>query len=237
MTKRAFSAVFLLLASPLMADPEIRQHFGLMAHGDRFSITRIDRAGEIQSTYTVLITDELTQNLYRLVATRNYQAQTFDFQLTDLQSPRNFISTKFKMTLRSKTRSESRAELRSSAAQHSPVQVTLSTHGASVTKSEMEWRTADAAASKSVLTSTLPGDFKLVIDKLQRVAVVPQMFDFCADFLAYFASTPDCRPKSGVQLVTLLPDCSFDQKHGEPCSTSQHASAGRALRGGKGRYY
>jgi hypothetical protein len=238
MTKRSLIPIVLgLLATSLSADSEIRQHFGLMSHGNNFAVTRIDRAGDPVSAYTLLIRDEQTQKTYRLESVRNYQVQTFIYRLTEIASPHVFIEAKFALPLNAKSRSATQLELHSEEAKHRPVGVTLSTHGASITKTEAEWHSRNAADARSSLTAALPPDFLAVVNKLQAVAVVPQMIDFCADFLAYFASTPDCQLKSGVQLVTLPPDCSFDQKHGEPCSDGQRAKVKSIVKNGKGRYY
>jgi hypothetical protein len=238
MTKRFLLPIILcLLATSLFADSEIRQHFGLISHGNRFAVTRIDRAGDPVSRYTVLIQDENTKKSYRLESTRNFQAQTFNLRLDEIGPPHVFIEAKFRLPLHATSRSETELELRSEEAKHRSVEVTLSTHGASIKKSEADWHSIDASNAKSSLTATLPPDFVSVLNKLQGVAVVPQMAEFCVDFLAYFASNPDCRPKSGVQLVTLPPDCSFDQIHGEPCSDEQRGKVRAIMNNGKGRYY
>jgi hypothetical protein len=238
MTKRCLLLIiFCLLATSLSADSEVRQHFGLKSAGNHFVVTRIDRAGDPVSNYTVLIRDEQTQKAYRLESTRNFQAQTFNFRLAEIGIPHVFIEAKFKLPLHGRNRSETALEIQSEEAKHRPVEVTLATHGASITKTEAEWHTIAASDARKSLTQTLPPEFTAIADQLQGVAVVPQLGEFCADFLAYFASVPDCRPKSGVQLVTLPPDCSFDQKHGEPCSDDQRGNVKKIMKNGQGRYY
>jgi hypothetical protein len=238
MTKRSVLATVLcLLASSSFADSEVRQHFGLTNAGNHFAITRIDRAGDPVTSYTVLVRDEQTHKAYRLEGTRNFAAQTFSFRLAEIGGQHTFIEANFKLPLKSRSRADTQMELRSEEARHRAVDVTLSTHGASMTKPEAEWRSAGASPARNSLIATLPADFAAIVNQLQAVALVPQMADFCADFLAYFASNPDCRPKSGVQLVTLPPDCSFDDTHGEPCSDDQHGRAKGILKNGKGRYY
>lgn len=229
-------AILVIVAMSALAS-ETRQHFGLTttAH-DRFAITRIDRVSDAETRYVVLVRDEQTNMNYRLEATRNFRAQTYEFRLTDLQARDTFIAARYKLPLTSRSQSETRAELPRAAGR--PVDLTLSAPGVSITKTEAEWHSpAIASAAKNQLLGRLPAAFATVIDRLQAVAVVPQLADFCADFLGYFASAPDCRPRSGVALTTLPPDCGFDATRGERCSEPQLDRAKRIRSKGQGRYY
>jgi hypothetical protein len=237
MKKTITAFLFLAVSSYSLFAAEMRQHFAVVNGGDRFEVTRIERHDPNVVDTTVLVRDAVTQRIYRLESNRNYEAQTFDLRMTDVEAPKLFVAIHFKLPFTATSLKETKAEFQAPDLRSRAVGVRLSAPGGSIEKSEKEWHSAAAASAKTTLLRELPSAFQGAIDRLQNVAIVPELNEFCADFLGYFATTPDCRLTSKVRLETLPPDCAFDAKYGQPCSTAQLQQAKAVRTRGHGRFY
>lgn len=226
----------LMMAAVAQAQTESRQRFAVINGDVKFNMTRIERIGEIHSATIVLVRDESDGKSYRLESNRNYSAQTAEYRLTDLES-KEYVAARYKLPLKSKTRSETADELRAAARSTAVVNMTLSTARASETLDEMSWRTeSKARASKVKVKGTLSPGLVSVLGRLQTVLSVPPLGDFCYELVSHLQSG-GCDPDPAVRLATLPPDCAFDAANGEPCSKEQNQRAQDIRKAGRGNRY
>ena len=230
-------AASLAIAGTTATARDTRQHFSVRNGSDQFTVTRIDTIDDNASRYAALIRDEATGKLYQAEAKRSYAAQTAEYRLTDLATKES-VSVSYKLPLKAKNRADTETELRAKAKTTEPVPVTISAGGSSATFNEHEWRTNTAAAkdARAKLKAKITPAFSGVLTRLQPVLAIPFLAEFCHELVSHFTAA-QCGPVQTVRMVTLPPDCGFDAKFGERCSTTQAERAKAVRQAGHGNRY
>lgn len=238
MRYRTFFLLAALNAASLSAGGrfETRQHFIVFGSGAKFTATRIESTSDTISRYTTLLKDESTNRLYRLEGTRNYAAGTGEYRLTDAAS-KEWVAVKYSIPTKGKDRRSAQAEIAQAAKGGKALQVTMSTRGASEELDEHAWRmAATSSAHRNRIKASLSPELIAVASRLQRLASVPLLQDYCIELLAPLTAEP-CPRSADIKFAFIPPNCDFDAKFGAKCSEKQEAKAFAAAKDSRLTYY
>ncbi|MCU1246230.1 MAG: hypothetical protein JWN02_2140 [Acidobacteria bacterium] len=223
----------LLLASGLSYAKEGRTHWKVInARGETyFVVTEIKQLDESEDHTLYLVTDGDDRLVIEM--TQSYWQQKSIKEIRDLKS-KAFIRMEYRYPYKSKTRSTTIAEAKSSPAKmHFDPEVTFAASGYARTAHESEWKAEpNARVWRSELRKSAD---PMLIDHLERMrgtlfSAHPQLRSVCDQLVSRFLYGEPCGKNGAGEIVEIQPDCFFDAEFGYSCTASQKAHADSARR-------
>jgi hypothetical protein len=242
-TTVAFLFTLLALTLQVSAAPqmkEIRSHWRLVSdHGDTmFTVSQIQQLSEDEDHTIYLVTDG--QSRWQIDMIQSYWQQKSIKEFRDLES-KAFVRMQYGYPYKSKTRSATIAEAKSSAAKMDfDPEVTFAASAASRTAHESEWKVEDNARKwRAELRKGLDSGLLEGIEKMRGTvfSAEPQLRVICDQLVSRFLYGEACDRQPHGRVETLMPDCFFDSDFHQTCSTVQKNRADVAHRSGNMTQY
>jgi hypothetical protein len=235
-------ASILQAPSTLMADEkrpaDVRRHFQVIGPSDDilYEATEIVRLSDDTDAMFMLIRDTGHGDfVMRRIWT--FENQAVVTRISDLKD-RTFVQTTATMPFQSKTRLETLAEARRNP-RHTdvPVVFKMETNGG-------RWDAVETDLQETTVLRRIRHDLRQTIDfflleAIERmrgsflgVAEGEVYFPMLARYAIYDVDSEDTE-KAGIKTRDAMPNCSFDQSFGFPCSEKQKERADKAIKSGK----
>lgn len=226
-----------LLAEEKRPAADVRRHFEVIGPSDDilYEATEIVRLTDDTDAMFMLIRDTGHGDfVMRRIWT--FENQAIVTRISDVKD-RTFVQTTGTMPFQSKTRLETLAEgRRNPRLMDVPVVFQMETNGG-------RWDSVETDLKETAVLRRLRHDLRQTMDfflleAIERmrgsflgVAEGEAYFPMLADYVIYDLD-PEDNEKAGIKTRDAMPNCSFDQSFGFPCSEKQKERAGKALKSG-----